>query len=187
MSLKLIKTSIPEVLLIEPKVYKDSRGFFMETFHPNKYAEIGIRKTFVQDNYSHTKKGILRGLHYQLRYPQGKLVFVITGEIFDVAVDIRRGSPSFGKWFGTNISAENKRQIYIPEGFAHGFCVLSETADVLYKCTDFYNHEDEYGVFWSDSEIAVDWPVKTPGLSDKDSGYQKLADIPKDNLPIYQH
>lgn len=183
MSLKTIKTSIPGVLLIEPQAYEDSRGYFMEVFRSDNYAKIGINQTFVQDNYSHTRKGIIRGLHYQLCHPQGKLVFVITGEIFDVAVDIRRGSSTFGKWFGAKISAENKRQMFIPEGFAHGFCVLSETADVFYKCTGFYDHGDEYGVLWSDADIGIDWPITPPALSDKDNLLQKIADIPEINLP----
>ncbi len=185
MTLKLINTSIPDVILIEPNVYDDSRGFFLETFHHRKYADVGIDQVFVQDNYSHSKRGIIRGLHYQLIHPQGKLIYVMKGEIFDVAVDIRRGSPSFGQWFGTSLSAENKRQIYVPKGFAHGFCVLSESADVMYKCTDFYDAEDEYGIFWSDETIAIDWPVKTPVLSDKDNGFQKLTEISENDLPVY--
>ncbi len=186
MTLKLINTSIPDVLLIEPKVYDDSRGFFLETFHQKKYTELGINKTFVQDNYSHSKQRILRGLHYQLHHPQGKLIFVLRGEIFDVAVDIRRGSSTFGKWFGANLSAINKRQIYVPDGFAHGFCVLSESADVMYKCTDFYDAEDEHGIFWSDETLAIDWPVKTPVLSEKDSKFQRFTEIPEKDLPIYR-
>jgi len=186
MTLKLINTSIPDVLLIEPKVYDDSRGFFLETFHQKKYTELGINKTFVQDNYSHSKQRILRGLHYQLHHPQGKLIFVLRGEIFDVAVDIRRGSSTFGKWFGANLSAINKRQIYVPDGFAHGFCVLSESADVMYKCSDFYDTEDEYGIFWSDETIAIDWAVKTPVLSEKDSEFQRFTEIPEKDFPIYR-
>ena len=186
MTLKLINTSIPDVLLIEPKVYDDSRGFFLETFHQKKYTDVGINKTFVQDNYSHSKQRILRGLHYQLHHPQGKLIFVLRGEIFDVAVDIRRGSSTFGKWFGANLSAKNKRQIYVPDGFAHGFCVLSESAEVMYKCTDFYDAEDEHGIFWSDETLAIDWPVKTPVLSEKDSKFQRFTEIPEKDLPIYR-
>ena len=185
MTLKLIDTSIPEVLLIEPNVYRDSRGFFLEAFHLRKYKNIGIEQVFVQDNFSHSGHGIIRGLHYQLRHPQGKLIFVIKGEIFDVAVDIRRDSPTFGQWFGTHLSAENKRQIYVPEGFAHGFCVLSESADVLYKCTDFYDSEDDYGILWEDETIAIDWPVKRPVISDKDSRFQRLNDVPEKDLPVY--
>lgn len=185
MTLKLINTSIPDVILIEPNVYNDSRGFFLETFHHRKYADVGIDQLFVQDNYSHSKQGIIRGLHYQLIHPQGKLIFVMKGEIFDVAVDIRQGSPSFGQWFGTSLSAENKRQMYVPQGFAHGFCVLSESADVMYKCTDSYDAKDEHGIFWSDETIAIGWPVKTPILSDKDNGFQKLTEISENDLPVY--
>ena len=185
MTLKLINTSISDVLLLEPNVYDDSRGFFLETFHQSKYTDVGIDKTFVQDNYSHSKQGTLRGLHYQLLHPQGKLIFVLRGEIFDVAVDIRRGSSTLGQWVGANLSAKNKRQIYVPEGFAHGFCVLSESADVMYKCSDFYDAEDEYGIFWSDETIAINWPVKTPVLSGKDSKFQRFTEIPEKDLPIY--
>ncbi len=186
MPIKFTRTSLPGVLLIDPDVFSDARGFFMETHHQKKYAGEGIGKAFVQDNHSHSQKGVLRGLHYQLRHPQGKLIFVITGGIFDVAVDIRQGSPTFGKWLGTLLSAENKRQIFVPEGFAHGFCVLSETADVLYKCTDFYNPGDEFGVLWSDPAIGIDWPVEMPVISLKDSQYPGLKDIPKDLLPGYR-
>jgi dTDP-4-dehydrorhamnose 3,5-epimerase len=185
MSLKSISTSLPGVLLIETDVFHDNRGFFMETFHKRKYAEIGIKATFVQDNLSRSKKGVLRGLHYQLRYPQAKLVYVISGEIFDVVVDIRKGSPTFGRWEGVILSSENRRQIYIPEGFAHGFCVLSESADVVYKCTDFYMPGDDRGILWSDPQIAIEWPVKDPILSDKDSRHPTLDMISQDSLPSY--
>ena len=157
----------------------------METYHQEKYAKGGINKPFVQDNRSHSKKGVLRGLHYQLRFPQGKLVCVITGEIFDVAVDIRRGSPTFGKWEGVYLSSENNRQIFIPEGFAHGFCVLSETADVLYKCSDFYNPDDEFGILWSDPTIGIEWPVAEPIISPKDGQSPQLGEITDSLLPSY--
>jgi len=183
MTVKYTKTSLPGVLVIEPVAYEDDRGFFLETHHQKKYAEGGIDGTFVQDNRSHSKQGVLRGLHYQLRYPQGKLVYVITGEIFDVAVDIRRGSPTFGKWEGIYLSSDNNRQIFVPEGFAHGFCVVSETADVLYKCTDFYAPGDEFGILWSDPTIGIAWPVASPVLSPKDSQYPKLTEIGEDLLP----
>lgn len=186
MSIKYIKTDIPGVLLLEPKVFEDSRGFFMETFHQEKYAEAGIDHTFIQDNYSHSTQGTLRGLHYQLKHPQGKLIYVITGEIFDVAVDIRQGSPTFGQCVGEYLSDQNRRQIFIPEGFAHGFCVISETADVLYKTTDLYNPDDEYGVLWSDPDIGIDWPVKAPIVSDKDKQYSRLRDALETQLPIYE-
>ncbi|MBS1259681.1 MAG: dTDP-4-dehydrorhamnose 3,5-epimerase [Candidatus Scalindua arabica] len=186
MPIKYIKTDIPGVLLLEPKVFKDSRGFFMETFHQKKYAEAGIDHAFIQDNYSHSTQGTLRGLHYQLKHPQGKLIYVITGEIFDVAVDIRQGSPTLGQWVGQYLSDQNKRQIFIPEGFAHGFCVISKTADVLYKTTDLYNPDDEYGVLWSDPDIGIDWPVEVPIVSEKDKQYSRLRDALETQLPIYE-
>ncbi len=186
MSIKYTETDLPGVLLIDPRVFEDSRGFFMETFHQKKYADAGIDHSFIQDNYSHSTRGTLRGLHYQLNHPQGKLVYVITGEIYDVAVDIRRGSPGFGKWTGQYLSDKNRRQIFVPEGFAHGFCVLSETADVLYKTTDLYNPDDEYGVLWSDPSIGIDWPIEVPEVSDKDKQFSGLKEIPEINLPIYK-
>ena len=186
MSIKYTKTDLPGVLLIEPRVFKDTRGFFMETFHQKKYAEAGIDHAFIQDNYSHSTRGTLRGLHYQLDFPQGKLVYVIKGEIYDIAVDIRRGSPGFGKWVGAYLSDKNRRQIFVPEGFAHGFCVISETADVLYKTTDLYNPDDEYGVLWSDPTIGIDWPIGVPIVSDKDKEFSRLNDIQEAHLPIYK-
>ena len=185
MPIKSLDTSIPGVLLFEPDIFMDSRGYFMEIFHQKKYAEIGFDRSFVQENYSHSKRGIVRGLHYQLKRPQGKFLYVMNGEIFDVAVDIRRGSPTFGKWFGTNLSSENRRQIFIPEGFAHGFCVLSESADVFYKCTDFYEPDDEYGIFWSDKTIGIDWPVENPILSEKDCLFKPLNETPEEYIPDY--
>ena len=183
--MKFTKTAFPDVFLIEPDVFKDTRGFFMETYNQRKYAEAGIDKVFVQDNYSYSKHGILRGLHYQLKNAQGKLVFVITGKIFDIVVDIRLGSPGFGQWFGTHLSAENRRQIFVPGGYAHGFIVLSESVDVIYKCTDFYTSGDEYGIFWADPTIGIDWPIENPVLSDKDSKNQKLKEIPEELLPTF--
>jgi len=185
MTLKFTEKSIPHVVLIEPTAFQDDRGFFRETFHSEKYAEIGISRPFLQDNHSHSRRGTLRGLHYQLKNPQGKLVYVVKGEIFDVAVDIRRGSPSFGRWTGDLLSEKNKRQLYIPEGFAHGFCVLSETADVIYKCTDLYAPGDEYGVFWADDAIDIVWPIKNPILSGRDLKNPMLADIEDVYLPLY--
>ena len=155
----------------------------METWHREKYEKAGIGKPFVQDNRSHSKDGVLRGLHYQLARPQAKLVFAVTGRIFDVAVDIRAGSPTFGRWTGAELSMENRRQIYVPEGFAHGFVVLSDFADVIYKCTDFYAPGDEYGILWSDPDIGIDWPVTAPILSDKDRQAPSLRQVPKDHLP----
>ncbi len=184
MPLKFIATSLAGVFIIEPEVFRDGRGFFIETFQQEKYAEGGIDKKFVQDNHSYSTRGTLRGLHYQLKHPQGKLVHVVTGEIFDVAVDIRRGSPTFGQWEGVYLSAENHRQIYVPEGFAHGFCVLSDTANVMYKCTDFYTPGDEYGILWSDPAIGIDWPVASKVLSDKDSKNPELGNIQENLLPV---
>jgi len=184
MPLTFTKTKLPGVFLIEPVVFRDDRGFFMETYHYEKYRQAGIDTTFVQDNYSHSRKGILRGLHYQLKNPQAKLVYVITGEIFDVAVDVRGGSSTFGQWVGVRLSQENKRQMYIPQGFAHGFCVLSKTADVIYKCTDLYAPDDEYGVIWSDPAVGITWPVKTPIVSEKDSLNPQLGKIAKAFLPL---
>ncbi|MEA3436598.1 MAG: dTDP-4-dehydrorhamnose 3,5-epimerase [Thermodesulfobacteriota bacterium] len=183
--MKFTKTAFPDIFLIEPDVFKDTRGFFMETYNQKNYAEAGIDQEFVQDNYSHSKYGILRGLHYQLKNAQGKLVFVITGEIFDIVVDIRIGSPRFGQWFGTYLSAKNKQQIFVPEGYAHGFIVLSESVDVIYKCTDFYTPGDEYGIFWADPNIGIDWPIKNPVLSDKDSKNPNLKEIPEELLPAF--
>lgn len=185
MAVRFTETSLPGVLIIEPQVFHDDRGFFLETYHHGKYAEGAIDRAFVQDNHSHSQCGTLRGLHYQLGHAQGKLVYVVTGEIFDVAVDIRKGSPSFGQWVGVTLSAENKHQLYVPEGFAHGFCVLSETADVFYKCTDVYSPEDEGGILWADPDIGIDWPVETPILSEKDGRYPKLSEVPEGFLPTY--
>lgn len=187
MAIKFNTTSLPGVILIEPQVFEDPRGFFVETFHKKKYAVDGIDRIFVQDNHSHSKQGTLRGLHYQLRHAQGKLICVVAGEVFDVAVDIRCGAPTFGKWSGTYISAENKRQLYIPEGFAHGFSVLSETADVIYKCTDFYTPGDEYGIFWADPTIDIDWKIESPVLSKKDSQNPELSQVAKELLPVYKN
>ena len=185
MTLKCTEKSIPGVLLIEPMAFEDDRGFFLETYHEKKYPEAGIDKPFVQDNHSHSCRGTLRGLHYQLKHPQGKLVYVIRGEIFDVAVDIRRGSTTFGQWTGTILSEKNKHQLFIPEGFAHGLCVISETADVVYKCTDLYTTGDEYGILWSDPVIGVDWPVENPVLSEKDAESPRLMDVPEELFPLY--
>ena len=173
----------PEVLLIEPDVFPDPRGFFMETFHAVKYAEHGLPAVFLQDNHSRSSRGVLRGLHYQLNNPQGKLVRVVSGEVFDVAVDIRRGSPWFGKWVGAILSEENRRQMYVPPGFAHGFCTLSERADFLYKCTDLYAPGDEYGIAWDDPGIAIEWPEMDYLILDKDLANPLL--IESDHLPEY--
>lgn len=183
--MKVTKFDIPGVLLIEPKVFEDERGFFMETFNAERYAENGMPGNFVQDNHSKSVKATLRGLHYQIERPQGKLVRATRGEVFDVAVDIRKGSPYFGKWVGVFLSEKNKHQFYIPEGFAHGFCVMSDTAEFQYKCTDFYAPEEERGICWNDPDINIDWPIKTPILSEKDMNHPLLANISGD-LPEYK-
>jgi dTDP-4-dehydrorhamnose 3,5-epimerase len=162
------QTELPGVILVEPKVFADERGFFMETYHQPRFAAAGIALPFVQDNHSRSRRGVLRGLHYQISHPQGKLVRAVQGEIFDVAVDARRSSPTFGKWMGVLLSDANRRQLYVPPGFAHGFCVVSETAEVLYKTTDVYHPEDERTVLWNDPAIGIRWPVTEPIISAKD-------------------
>jgi len=184
--MRVLETGLPGVLIFEPAVFEDQRGYFMEMYHREKYDEAGIDCSFVQDNLSYSTHGTLRGLHYQYPDGQAKLVQVITGEVFDVAVDIRRGSPAFGQWMGEYLSDKNKRQLFIPEGFAHGFCVLSDTAIFLYKCSNFYAPGSEGGVLCSDPDLAIDWPVKDPLLSDKDSKYPCLKDIPEENLPVFE-
>jgi dTDP-4-dehydrorhamnose 3,5-epimerase len=182
--MKVAPTDHPEVMLVEPAVFNDARGFFKEMFHAEKYQANGLPGVFVQDNHSRSAKGVLRGLHYQLNQPQGKLVSVVAGEVFDVAVDIRKGSPRFGQWVGVRLSGENHRQLYIPPGFAHGFCVLSESADFLYKCTDFYLPGDEYGIIWNDPDIGIEWPRMDFQLSDSDRVLPRLSD--SGYLPLYQ-
>lgn len=181
--MKVIETKLPGVLIIEPRVFGDDRGYFMETWNSKRYEEWGLPMQFVQDNLSYSQKGVLRGLHFQNPNPQGKLVSVLQGAVFDVAVDIRLGSPTFAQWVGVNLSSENKRQLYIPEGFAHGFCVISENALFTYKCTDFYNQRAEVGILWSDPDIGVNWPISKPSLSTKDLENQRLDDIPVNYLP----
>ena len=182
--MNVLPTDHPDVLLIEPDVFTDPRGFFMETFHVKKFAAAGLPTEFLQDNHSHSVRGVLRGLHYQLQHPQGKLVRVVNGEVLDVAVDIRKGSPRFGQWVSQLLSAENKQQLYVPPGFAHGFCTVSEQADFLYKCTDVYTPGDEYGIAWDDPALAIDWPQLDYLLSDKDSENPVLSE--SDHLPEYQ-
>lgn len=169
--MKVIPTELPDVVVIEPQVFGDPRGFFLETWSSRRFAELGLHMTFVQDNWSRSKRGILRGMHYQLRNPQGKLVRVTQGEVFDVAVDLRRSSPTFGKWTGVTLSAENYRALYVPPGFAHGFYVTSESADFQYKCTDLYAPEFERSIAWNDPAIGIRWPLELggePALSEKD-------------------
>jgi dTDP-4-dehydrorhamnose 3,5-epimerase len=173
--MKVTQTELPGVLLVEPKVFGDHRGFFVETYSRERYAEVGIDATFVQDNMSSSTKGILRGLHYQVRKPQAKLVSVVQGEIFDVVVDIRPGSPTFGRWVGARLDHESKRQLYAPVGFAHGFCVLSDLAVVTYKCSDYYDPKGEGGIVWNDPELGIAWPVENPVLSAKDAGHPPLS------------
>jgi dTDP-4-dehydrorhamnose 3,5-epimerase len=182
--MKIIETSLPGVLIIEPRVFADDRGFFLESYHSSRFAELGIREEFVQDNHSFSTRNVLRGLHFQEPKPQGKLVRAITGRIFDVAVDIRRGSPSFGEWFGVELSAENKLQLWVPRGFAHGFCVLSETADVVYKCTELYDAAADTSLRWDDPAIGIDWPVSEPLLSPKDAAAPLLQEHPR--LPSFE-
>ena len=174
--MKIIETAIPGVLIIEPKVFGDSRGFFWETWKATRYAEAGIPGSFVQDNHSHSVRGVLRGLHFQKQYPQGKLVYVTQGTVFDVAVDIRKESPTFGKWVGITLSADKHQQFYVPPGLAHGFCVVSEQADFHYKCTEYYHPEDEGYIRWDDPDIGIEWPIDNPLLSTKDANAPYLKD-----------
>jgi dTDP-4-dehydrorhamnose 3,5-epimerase len=181
---KTIPTDLPGVVIIEPQVFPDQRGFFFESYHAERYAQAGIPAAFVQDNHSSSTKGTIRGLHFQWRHPQAKLLRVIRGTVFDVAVDIRLGSPTFSCWVGVELSAENTRQLFVPTGFAHGFCVTSDVAEVEYKCTDFYVADDQHGVVWNDPTINVRWPVQEPVLSDRDRGYPPLT-LYRDDLPLY--
>jgi dTDP-4-dehydrorhamnose 3,5-epimerase len=167
-------TRLPGVLIIEPRVFRDERGFFLETYHARRYAEAGLDVTFVQDNHSRSVRHTLRGLHFQRTRPQGKMVRVIEGEVFDVAADVNPTSPTYGQWVGVSLSAENFRQIYVPPGYAHGFCVISEIAQVEYKCTEFYDPADEGGVMWNDPVLAIDWPTSSPVLSERDQAHPPL-------------
>jgi dTDP-4-dehydrorhamnose 3,5-epimerase len=192
--MKVTPTKLQEVLVIEPDAFGDARGFFLETFGQKRYeqalapygaGQAGIKLAFVQDNVSFSAKNVLRGLHFQYPNPQGKLVQVLSGEVFDVAVDIRLGSPTFGKWVGETLSAANHKQIYVPPGFAHGFCVLSDTALFSYKCTDYYNQSNEGGIIYNDPDIGIVWPVTEPIISKKDASCPRLRDIPKSKLPLF--
>lgn len=175
--MRFIPTELPDVVLVEPDVHRDGRGFFLETYHRRKYADGGITAEFVQDNHSCSGRGTLRGLHAQVRRPQGKLIRCLEGEIHDVAVDIRRQSPTFGRWVGMTISGDDFRQLWIPPGFAHGFCVLSEVAHVEYKCTELYDAADEISIAWNDPDIGIAWPIREPVVSDKDSRAPRLRDV----------
>jgi dTDP-4-dehydrorhamnose 3,5-epimerase len=183
--MKLIETDLPGCLLIEPQVFGDSRGFFYESFNAEKYKKAGLDLRFVQTNVSRSARGVLRGLHYQWPNPQGKLVSALEGEVYDVAVDIRRGSPTFGRWAAAVLSAENKRHFWIPEGFAHGFAVLSDFATFSYQCTSLYDGATDAAIRWNDGEIAIDWPLSAPTLSDKDAKAPFLAEVAPDKLPQY--
>ena len=179
--MKLIETGIKDLYIIEPEVFGDNRGYFMESYNKNTFLKLGLDYDFVQDNQSKSKKGVLRGLHFQKKYPQAKLVRVIEGEVFDVAVDLRKNSPTFGKWFGVLLSDENKRMFMIPRGFAHGFVVLSESATFTYKCDEFYHPEDEGGINWNDKEIDIKWPIDfEPILSEKDKRHPCLKEVKLD-------
>jgi dTDP-4-dehydrorhamnose 3,5-epimerase len=178
--MNVVKTKLSECVIIQPKVFGDARGFFLETFQAEKYADLaGINLPFVQDNHSRSSKGVLRGLHFQKSKPQGKLVRVVSGEVYDVAVDIRQTSPTFGQWEAVILSEENKTQFWVPPGFAHGFVVLSDTADFEYKCTDYYDPSDEGSILWNDPSLNILWPINNPILSNKDSSASKLADFKK--------
>lgn len=183
--MEVVPGKLPGVLLIKPRVFGDERGFFMESWNRQRYADAGVPAEFVQDNLSFSRRGILRGLHFQQPNPQGKLVSVLQGEVFDVVVDIRRGSPTFGQWEGFTLSSENKHQLYVPEGFAHGFCVTSDVALFAYKCSRYYAPDSEGSILWNDPDLGIDWPISEVELSAKDSHAPCLKDIPPERLPLY--
>ena len=184
--MKVIETALPGALILEPQVFGDARGFFYESYNEAKYRAAGIDHRFVQSNVSRSARGVLRGLHYQWPNPQGKLVSVLEGEVFDVAVDIRRGSPTFGQSVGVMLTADNHRHFWVPEGFAHGFCVLSEFATFTYQCTALYDPKADAGIRWNDAALAIDWPLSEPLLSDKDGRTPLLEDVPPERLPVYE-
>ena len=181
--MKVKETALPGLLLIEVDCFGDQRGFFMETWQKERYKSFGIEEEFVQDNLSYSEHGVLRGLHFQNPQGQGKLVYVIRGEVYDVVVDIRKGSSTFGKWEGHYLSGENRRQLYVPEGFAHGFCVTGKKALFAYKCSDYYNRETEKGIIWNDPDLGIKWPIEKPVLSDKDRELSLLKNVKSDDLP----
>lgn len=187
--MKIIKTHLPGIIVFEPKVFGDKRGFFLETFRQDVLQQAGINVTFVQDNHSRSNQGVLRGLHYQLTQTQGKLVRVTSGSVYDVAVDVRHGSPTFGQWYGAHLDEESMRMMYVPPGYAHGFVVLSESADFLYKCTEYYHPESEQGIAWNDPDIGIEWPINDlaskVALSEKDKTSPFLKDQSPDKLPHY--
>ena len=180
--MRVISTELPGVLIIEPRVFEDQRGFFFESYNTREFAQHGICDVFVQDNHSRSVRHTVRGLHYQAPPGQAKLVRVVYGEVFDVAVDVRWGSPTFGRWVSVILSAENKRQLYIPAGFAHGFCVLSESADFVYKVTSYYSPPDERGITWDDPDLAIPWPTAEPILSERDKHHPRLAEAPREYI-----
>ena len=184
--MNVFPTDLDGVIMLEPDVFGDHRGFFLESYHKQRYSEVGIKETFVQDNLSFSTSNTLRGLHYQHPQGQAKLVQVLEGEIYDVAVDIRYGSPSFGRWTGALLSSENRRQFFIPKGYAHGFCVLSDTALFHYKCSGYYAPQHEGGICWDDPGLGIDWPVNSPTLSERDLNFQRLGDINLQRLPTYR-
>lgn len=183
--MRIIKTELPGCVVIEPAVHGDARGFFYESFNARTFAEAGLDLNFVQTNVSRSAHGVLRGLHYQWPHPQGKLVSVLEGEVYDVAVDIRVGSPTYGRWAAAILSAENKRHFWVPEGFAHGFAVLSDSATFVYQCTALYDRAADAGIRWNDAALAIDWPIAAPSLSEKDTRAPFLADVPREKLPTY--
>ncbi|QAU24932.1 dTDP-4-dehydrorhamnose 3,5-epimerase [Dyella sp. M7H15-1] len=184
--MKAVQTSLPGVLVVEPQVFEDSRGFFYESYHQAKYAALGIHAGFVQTNVSRSSRGVLRGLHYQWPHPQGKLVSVLEGEVYDVAVDIRRGSPTFGQWTSAMLTANNHRHMWIPDGFAHGFCVLSGHATFIYQCTTLYDSTADASICWNDAAIGIDWPMSEPLISAKDAKAPLLADVAANRLPLFE-
>lgn len=185
--MKIITTNLPGVIVFEPIKFGDKRGFFLETFRADVLSDVGINEQFIQDNHSRSTKGVLRGLHYQMTQTQGKLVRVATGSVFDVAVDVRHGSPTFGQWYGAQLDEENMRIMYVPPGYAHGFVVLSETTDFIYKCTNYYHPESEQGITWNDPDVGIKWPSTAVSLSDKDKNNVLLKDQAPDNLPDFQN
>ena len=188
--MKFIETHLPGVIVIEPQLFGDKRGFFLESYREDVFHAAGITVPFVQDNHSRSTRGVLRGLHYQLEHTQGKLVRIATGSVFDVVVDVRLGSPTFGKWYGIELNEENMRMLYIPPGYAHGFVVLSDIADFIYKCTDYYHPQSEQGIAWNDPDIAIDWQISSMlpdvSLSDKDKNNVNLKDQLESKFPTYQ-
>jgi len=182
--MKLTSTPLAGLVVVEPRLFTDDRGYFFESFQDRRYAEVGITDTFVQDNYSRSTRGVLRGMHFQRQSPQAKLVTVIRGRVFDVGVDLRLGSPTFGRWFGAELSDSGPRQMYLPEGFAHGFCVLSEWADVHYKVNRRYDAADEGGVLWSDPGIGIEWPIRDVTVTPRDAAFPPLADLTASHLPL---